>query len=465
MRLQIRNIGAIEQADISIDGITIIAGENNVGKSTIGKTLYAFLHDMSSWQKTYDEICCSKVEKYLYQHSISLEDFCMKESGARRRRTSKAELLQGQYAHDENFIVAIEDYQVSEDEKSRHDIEVYLEAYCKDYISLYIKYDVNGFCDTHCSWINHWISDAMSGILFLELDELELQAQQVKQAFGEIFNYQYRKVATQSSEVKWCDDNDRAVTFLIQEGKEVLSQPIRLSNRIFLIESPKIYDYLSDTRYGYVQKEYLRYLMSPNVFKRGNNYVKIERESYVDVQDKCNEVLKNIVGKMENVMGGRAEFFQKVGLEFKDEYISEPIHAPNVSTGLKSMALLEYALRIGAIEAGDIVILDEPEINLHPEWQVEYARVLVNLQKEFRLKIVITTHSPYFMRAIECFSDMAEVMEQLNVYRMTRERKDNTTQIENVSYAEYGMTDLYDELSAPLDGLEELLEKKYGKAD
>lgn len=70
MRLQIRNIGAIEQADISIDGITIIAGENNVGKSTIGKTLYAFLHDMSSWQKTYDEICCSKVEKYLYQHSI-----------------------------------------------------------------------------------------------------------------------------------------------------------------------------------------------------------------------------------------------------------------------------------------------------------------------------------------------------------------------------------------------------------
>ena len=164
-------------------------------------------------------------------------------------------------------------------------------------------------------------------------------------------------------------------------------------------------------------------------------------------------------------MGGRAEFFQKVGLEFKDEYISEPIHAPNVSTGLKSMALLEYALRIGAIEAGDIVILDEPEINLHPEWQVEYARVLVNLQKEFRLKIVITTHSPYFMRAIECFSDMAEVMEQLNVYRMTRERKDNTTQIENVSYAEYGMTDLYDELSAPLDGLEELLEKKYGKAD
>lgn len=55
MRFQIRNIGAIGTADIEIDGITIIAGENNVGKSTVGKSLYAFLHDMSSWKKTSAE--------------------------------------------------------------------------------------------------------------------------------------------------------------------------------------------------------------------------------------------------------------------------------------------------------------------------------------------------------------------------------------------------------------------------
>lgn len=48
LRFQINNIGAIENADVEIDGITIIAGENNVGKSTIGKALYAFLHDMYS---------------------------------------------------------------------------------------------------------------------------------------------------------------------------------------------------------------------------------------------------------------------------------------------------------------------------------------------------------------------------------------------------------------------------------
>lgn len=124
------------------------------------------------------------------------------------------------------------------------------------------------------------------------------------------------------------------------------------------------------------------------------------------------------------------------------------------------MALLEHALRIGAIEHGDILVLDEPEINLHPEWQVEYARALVNLQKTFHLKFLITTHSPYFMRAIECFTDVSDTMEQLNVYRVGRENGE--VRMKNVSYSEFGMTDLYDELSMPLEELESLLDEKYG---
>ena len=41
MKLSIRNFAKILRADIEIDGITIIAGNNNIGKSTIGKTLDA----------------------------------------------------------------------------------------------------------------------------------------------------------------------------------------------------------------------------------------------------------------------------------------------------------------------------------------------------------------------------------------------------------------------------------------
>ena len=41
MKLKIRNFAKILKADIQINGITIIAGNNNIGKSTVGKILDA----------------------------------------------------------------------------------------------------------------------------------------------------------------------------------------------------------------------------------------------------------------------------------------------------------------------------------------------------------------------------------------------------------------------------------------
>lgn len=43
MRLYLHHVGAIADADIRLDGITVLAGENNTGKSTIGKALYAII--------------------------------------------------------------------------------------------------------------------------------------------------------------------------------------------------------------------------------------------------------------------------------------------------------------------------------------------------------------------------------------------------------------------------------------
>lgn len=40
MKICLKNIGKIKEADIELDGITIIAGDNNTGKSTIGKSVY-----------------------------------------------------------------------------------------------------------------------------------------------------------------------------------------------------------------------------------------------------------------------------------------------------------------------------------------------------------------------------------------------------------------------------------------
>lgn len=45
MKLSVRNIGKLKSAEIDIAGITVVAGENNTGKSTLGKALFAVLTD------------------------------------------------------------------------------------------------------------------------------------------------------------------------------------------------------------------------------------------------------------------------------------------------------------------------------------------------------------------------------------------------------------------------------------
>ena len=55
MRLYLKNIGKIKTADIKINGITVLAGENDTGKSTVGKVLYSFFmsfHDLEQKIRT-----------------------------------------------------------------------------------------------------------------------------------------------------------------------------------------------------------------------------------------------------------------------------------------------------------------------------------------------------------------------------------------------------------------------------
>ena len=46
MRFVVEGIGKIGRAEILLDGITLIVGENNTGKSTIGKALFAHVNSV-----------------------------------------------------------------------------------------------------------------------------------------------------------------------------------------------------------------------------------------------------------------------------------------------------------------------------------------------------------------------------------------------------------------------------------
>ena len=41
MKIKIHNVGKLADATVEIDGITVIAGENDTGKSSVSKALYS----------------------------------------------------------------------------------------------------------------------------------------------------------------------------------------------------------------------------------------------------------------------------------------------------------------------------------------------------------------------------------------------------------------------------------------
>ncbi len=55
MLFKIKNIAAIEQAEVLLDGLTVIGGENDTGKSTVGKLLFAIVKGIARYEQDLNE--------------------------------------------------------------------------------------------------------------------------------------------------------------------------------------------------------------------------------------------------------------------------------------------------------------------------------------------------------------------------------------------------------------------------
>jgi len=56
MKLYLENIGRLSNTEIIIDGITVIAGKNGTGKSTVGKSLYSMFSSFYDYKEKIDDL-------------------------------------------------------------------------------------------------------------------------------------------------------------------------------------------------------------------------------------------------------------------------------------------------------------------------------------------------------------------------------------------------------------------------
>ena len=86
------------------------------------------------------------------------------------------------------------------------------------------------------------------------------------------------------------------------------------------------------------------------------------------------------------------------------------------ATGIKSFSALQMLLRNGVINKNTLLIIDEPEAHLHPQWIVEYASIVVQMHKIIGSKFFIASHSTDFVSAIRYISAKQKILSSLNYY-------------------------------------------------
>ena len=240
------------------------------------------------------------------------------------------------------------------------------------------------------------------------------------------------------SKVTFVENN----VFLVNNEVDTFSEAIYLDDPFILDNKPKS-DFLPNIftqTYYYGHKEKLVELI----------YSQTEKNNLVD-KIVTEERLKKIIDKLHIACKGNVFFKNNNDLMYQQDNMKTAFKVANLSTGLKTFVILQTLLLSGAIKDGSLIILDEPEIHLHPEWQLLFAELIVMLQKEFNLHILLNTHSPYFLNAIEVFSEKYAIGDKCEYY-LAYNKQDESY----VKCVTGNVEDVYAKLARPLQRLENL---------
>jgi len=113
-------------------------------------------------------------------------------------------------------------------------------------------------------------------------------------------------------------------------------------------------------------------------------------EIHQRVRDDINIIFKDLNISMEfDTRNGKGDLF------FRNKK-GEKISIDDLSTGEKTLISKILYLYIKKIE-DSIILIDEPELSLHPAWQNQVLKLYENFAKVNNCQIIIATHSPHII--------------------------------------------------------------------
>lgn len=410
MKLSIRNVGKLKEADVEINGITVITGENDTGKSTVGKVLWSVFNSFFEIKK---QIRTDKI-------SSILEEL---------RRVSSIQDIRNNLVHS-----SIVEYDL--------DLNDFLKQLEK---KLEVLNDVRDLDDESKDELKDTLEKIKKRINLSD-DEIMKKITQInfnKEFNSQINNLNFLEEGNIDLKIK-----NKNINLIISDDKIQIKDFFSLYENVMLLDNPRIIDNLAEN-----------IILSANkIFSIIEN---LHNSKFISMlrNDKSSTVTDNILNeeklfeieeKLNKIVDGK--FLKKdFGVYFYRNKSGKEINIKNLSTGFKVFSIIKLLIQNNQLSENGTIILDEPEIHLHPEWQLKFAELIVLLQKEFSMHILLTTHSPYFVSAIEVFSEKYKIDDKCKYY--VAENKGNSGVIKDIT----GNTNIiFKKMARPFQDLENI---------
>lgn len=410
LRLEISDFRAIGHADIILDGITVIAGENGSGKSTISKLLYHTIKVVNE----YDSIIDEQLKNKLRRISSNFRDVLRDYSYVFDDRETRYEELNKQFS----YAIRIVSSDFDESKRLFDELTINVFEWIIEIINLLKSSDLQTKMKTRLRFRNLDIGKQIEKINKNLLSSLptEDRSDISESSLDLTFNRLNEYIETLYTE---CNDNkyNRYIDELFRKLKRQFeTDSENIIYNIYTFDVAVLNrDFNKLSTISDIQNViYIDTPMAIGLLENGKN------EHWYDLNKLLmNESFSNNDKFSSQIIHGSAKF-ERTDL-FRNKFIfkrddGKEFNLLEVATGVKSFSILQMLLNNGSLNENSLLILDEPEAHLHPQWIVEYGRFLVYLNKVVGVKLLVASHSPDMVSALKYITEKESNPEKLNFY-------------------------------------------------
>lgn len=373
MKFSFENFGFIDKGEVEIADFTVICGPNNVGKTYVSYGIYGFIRH---FKRLVDlSLTAEQVEKLKEEGSLIIDLTQYQQSLSKYLKSASKEF--GQTLSDyfnapddfftkakvnfsyDNFLIELNREYKQEVKFGRSEILLFDKA--PDETMLSVAIQVTGESKLPNRILDDIVGSAIAECLFV--GTLPKPFVVTSERTGISLFY------------KELDISKNAILEHLSESDK--PNPIALLNSIRSRYARPIQDNID------IIRDY------ENLSKR-KSFIRKDRQSYKPVLD----ALQDLLGGSFKSVDKQVLYYPKK--ERNRDKAAVPVYLS--SSSIKSLFLIDLYINCLAEKEG-LLIIDEPELNLHPNNQRKMASLLARLVNS-GIKVMVTTHSDYLIREI-----------------------------------------------------------------